>query len=206
MPIINREIAQGSDEWFAAKVGKPSASNASKLITSVGAPSKSMKAYAQTLAGELYAGQSIDPFTGNINTEYGNETEQESRLAYSMLKDVDVEQVAFIEDDLQQYLVSPDGLIGDTGMLELKNKPKLHISTLMYYQKHKKIPTDYIAQLQMQMFVSQREYVDIYYYSKLLPCLLVRVYPDAKIVDGLKAQLLACIAERNLVFNELKEM
>ena len=204
MPIINRDIIQGSDEWFAAKVGKPSASNASKLITSVGAPSRSMKAYAQTLGGELYAGRSIDPFQGTISTDYGNEAEEESRLAYGFLKGVDVEQVAFIEDDLQQYIVSPDGLVGDTGLVELKNKPKHHLTTLLYYKKHGKIPTDYIAQLQMQLLISEREYVDIFYHSPFLPWLCVRVTPDEKIIAGLKTQLAACLVERNLVLKELK--
>ena len=204
MPIINRDIIQGTDEWFAAKAGKPSASNASKLIQSSGLPSKSMKAYAQTLGGEMYAGKSIDPFQGTYSTEYGNETEEESRLAYSFLKGVDVEQVAFIEDDLQQYIVSPDGLVGETGLVELKNKPKHHLSTLLYYKKHGKIPTDYIAQLQMQLLVSEREFVDIFYYSKMLPWLCIRVTPDEKVITGLKAQLTACLAERNIVLNELR--
>ena len=204
MPIINRDIIQGSDEWFAAKVGKPSASNASKLITSTGLPSKSMKAYAQTLGGELYAGRSIDPFQGTTSTEYGNETEEESRLAYGMLKNIDVEQVAFIEDNLQQYIISPDGLPGDAGLVELKNKPKHHITTLLYFKKNGKIPPDYIAQLQMQLFVSGREWVDIFYYSRFLPWLCVRITPDEKIITGLKSQLQSCLAERNLVLAELR--
>lgn len=205
MPKINREIKQGEIEWFAAKVGKPSASNASRLITSAGQPSKSMKGYAQELAGELYAGKSLSEWGGNAATEFGKETEEEARLAYEMRTDCTVEQVGFIEDDLQRYLISPDGLINDNGMVEIKCKPKLHLSSLLYFKKNGRIPTDYIAQLQMQLFISGREWVDLFYYSKNLPCLSVRVFPDDALIKPLQNQLALVIAERDKTLKILKE-
>jgi len=205
MPIINYEIIQGSDEWFAAKVGKPSASNASRLITSTGQPSKSIKGYAQELAGELYANKSLSNWAGNAATEFGKETEEEARLAYSMRADCEIQQVGFIEDDLQRYLISPDGLINDDGMVEIKCKPKLHLSTLLHYKKNGKIPTDYIPQLQMQLFVSGREWVDIFYYSKDLPCLTVRMLPDDALIKPLQNQLAMVIAERDKILKTIQE-
>ena len=208
-PKINYDIQQGSDEWFAAKVGKPSASNASRLVTSTGQPSKSMIGYAQELGAEMFAGKSLNEWAGNAATEFGKNTEEEARLAYSMLADYEVIQCAFIEDGLQQCIISPDGLISDPengdGLLEIKCKPKHHLTTLLYYKKNGRIPPDYIAQTQFQLLISERAWCDLYYYSKELPCLCVRQYPDPKIFDALTQQLLAVIAERNLIYKQLKE-
>lgn len=205
MPKINREISQGSDDWFTAKLGKPSASNASKLITSKGEPSKSIKGYAEDLAKELFTGKPANDWQGNASTDYGNEMEEESRAAYELLTGNEVEQVAFIADDHERYLCSPDGLIGDDGGFEAKNKPKLHIKTLLYWHKYKKLPTDYIAQLQMSLFVSKRDWWDIYYYNPDLPCLKVRVEPDQAMHRALEMQLAAVIDERDSVLKILEE-
>jgi len=208
MPKINYEIQQGTDKWFAAKVGKPSASNASRLVTSTGQPSKSMVAYAQELGAELFAGKSLNEWQGNTATQFGNDTEEEARFSYSMRKDTDIVQCAFIEDDLQQYIASPDGLLSDEegdGLVEIKCKPKHHLTTLIYYKKHGRIPPDYIVQCQMQLFVSKRAWDDLYYYSPNLPCLLVRQYPEQKILTALEHQLQACLAESRITLKLLKE-
>lgn len=205
MPKINREIIQVQPEWFLAKLGKPSASNGSKLITSKGEPSKSMKGYAEDLAKELFTGKPANDWQGSAATEYGTEMEEESRASYELLTGYDVEQVAFITDDHDRYLCSPDGLIGDNGGFEAKNKPKLHIKTLLYWHKHKKLPTDYLVQLQMSLFVSKREWWDIYYYNPDLPCLKVRVEPDLSMHRALEMQLAAVIAERDKILKILEE-
>ncbi len=204
MPLINREIEQNSPEWVAAKIGKPSASNANRLITSIGAPSKSLLPFAQELAEDKVAGQAVNAWGGNAYTERGHELEEEARMAYEIETGSDVEEVGYIEDDLQRYIVSPDGLVGDRGMVEIKCLPKKHGSTLVYYAKNNRIPPDYIPQLQMQLFVSQREWVDLYYYSPLLPNLCVRVFPDGKLFSSLENQLTTVLLERNRIIQILE--
>lgn len=205
MPKINTKIIQQSEEWFAAKIGKPSASGASRLITSKGDPSKSMAGYAEDLAYELYTGESANAWNGNSAGDYGNEYEPIARADYEFTTSSTVMQVAFIEDDSQRYLISPDGLIGDDGLVEIKCKPKLHLKTLIYYKRHGRIPTDYVAQLQMQLLISQREWVDIYYFHPKLPCLLERVYPDENLIKGLQNQLAMVIVERDKILKTIKE-
>lgn len=206
MPIVNDVIDQGSEDWYSRRIGRPTASNAGRLITSTGAASKSMGAYAEELAGDKYAGQAVNQWNGNGYTDYGHEMEEEARLAYSMEKDVDVQEVAFIEDDLLRYLVSPDGLVGDSGLVEIKNLPKKHIAALRYFDKHGRIPADYMAQLQMQLFVSKRDWVDMFYYSTLLPTLCVRIEPDQKMFDALQTQLNAVLMERDEIIKLLESM
>jgi len=196
---------QYSDEWYAGRLGKPSSSSFSKLVTSTGAESKSMIPYAQKLAGDLFAGKEIDAWEGNKYTERGHEIEAEARAYYSMVNDVEVEQVGFITDAMGRWLCSPDGLIGDDGILEIKCLPKLHIAALLYYQKNGKAPTDYIVQTQGQLFISGRKWVDLEYYHPDLPKIIIRQYPDKKIQAALEKQLMACIAERNITLKILQE-
>ena len=204
--MIVHEVEQNTDEWMTLRAGKPTASCFSKLITSTGAASKSMPAYAETLGGELYAGKPLDAWEGNKFTERGHETEPEAVLAYEMMKDTDTQQVGFVTDDLMQYGCSPDRIVGDDGLLEIKCLPKLHIESLRYINKNDRIPTKFVAQCQGQLFITERKWCDLFFYHADLPTKIVRVYPDEKIFAGLKSQLSACIAERNIVFNELKEM
>jgi len=205
MPKINRDFGQGTDEWKQAKLGLPSASNASMLITSKGEPSKSMKGYAEDLAKELFTGKPANDWQGNAATDYGKEMEEEARASYSFLTGHEVEQVAFITDDHGRYLCSPDGLIGEKGGFEAKNKPKLHLKTLLYWKKYGKLPTDYIAQLQMSLFVSERDWWDIYYYNPDLPCLKVTIEPDLVFHRALEIQLAAVIHERDNILKILEE-
>jgi hypothetical protein len=204
--MIVHDVDQNTSDWFALRAGKPTASCFSKLITSTGGASKSMLVYAEQLGGELFAGKPLDAWEGNIYTERGHEVEPEAVLAYEMMQDVDTQQVGFITDDLAQYGCSPDREVGKPGLLEIKCLPKLHIEALRYINKNGRIPTKFVAQVQGQLFITGKEWADLFFYHADLPTKIVRVYPDQKIVDGLKAQLLSCIAERNLVFNELKEM
>jgi len=204
MPIIEREIKQGDAAWFAAKLGKPSASNAKRMIQTSGAVSKSWKGYAKELAVEKFTGIS-QGFEGNSHTDYGTETEEEARLAYSFLSDNVVEECAFIQNDLMTYLVSPDGLIGDDGLVEIKCKPKLHIDTLIYYKEKGDIPPDYKTQAQMQLMTSERKWCDLFYYSKTLPNLMVRIEPIPAIHKALKTQIQATIIERDRITALLRE-
>lgn len=198
-------VEQNGDVWMALRAGKPTASEFSKLITSTGEPSKSMKAYAEELGGELYAGRPLDTWNGNKYTEYGHDTEDEGVASYELLKGVETEKVGFITDDLEQYGCSPDRLVGDDGLLEMKCLPKKHIAALRYWAKHKKCPPDYVQQTQGQMFITGRQWCDLCFYRPELPTLVIRVTPDEKIITGLRAQLAACIAERNLVYRFLQE-
>ena len=202
MKIINCE--QYSDIWWAAKLGCPSASNAKKLVTSTAAPSKQLGAYAISLANNLFAGKDVDAIDPTAWMLRGTETESEARSAYELVRGVDVEEVGMFTDDLGHYLASPDGVVGD-GLLEIKVlKPVNHTKAILEYKKTKKAPTDYYAQIQMQLFVSEKSWADLLLYNDSLPMQIIRVEPDQKMFDALKTQLAMCIAERDLVLDELR--
>ena len=123
-----------------------------------------------------------------------------------MMFDKEITQVGSVSDTMGRWITSPDGMIDENGVLEIKCLPKNHISALLYYSKHGKAPPDYIQQTQGQLFVTEREYVDLLYYHPDLPKIVIRQYPDEKIQTALEQQLKACITERNLTLNILKEI
>jgi hypothetical protein len=199
------DCEQYSDTWWTLRCGKPSASCAKKLVTSTGAASKQMADYAIELANALYAGKEVDAWDGNSATQRGTALEPLARMAYELDNGVDVQEVGMFTDDLEQFIASPDGVIGD-GLLEIKNLTgKNHTKALMYYAKNMRIPTDYVPQLQMQLFVSGKAFVDIFFHHPDLPCLTIRQFSDPAIVAGLKSQLAAVLAERDRIHQQLLE-
>jgi putative phage-type endonuclease len=200
MKII--DCPQYSDEWWSARLGKPSASNAKKLITSTGAPSKQMGDYAINLANSLFAGRDLEQLEPNEWMTRGTEMEAEARAWYAMERDIDVVEVGMFTDDSETYIASPDGVI-DNGLLEIKClKPTNHTKAIL----GKSAPTDYIAQIQMQLFVSEQDYCDLFFYCPGLPNRVFRVEADSKVIDGLKEQIAACLELRDAVLLKLKEL
>lgn len=199
------DVEQNSDEWLALRAGKPTASEFSKLITSTGTPSKSMVAYAEQLGGELYAGRPLDTWDGNKYTQNGHDTEDEGVASYELQTGSETARVGFITDDLEQYGCSPDRLVGEDGLLEMKCLPKKHLSVLKYWAKHKTCPPDFVQQTQGQLYVTGRKYCDLCFYRPELPMLIIRIVPDTGIVAGLEKQLMACLAERDATLKFLQE-
>jgi hypothetical protein len=164
-----------------------------------------MAGYAAMLAGEKYAGGQIDDFAGNAHTERGHELEDEALAYYSMINDVDLEQVGFITTDDGGAGSSPDSLCGDDGLVEVKCLGyKAHIEAVVYIQKHGKIPTKYVPQVQDQMMVCEREWCDSIFYHPKLPVVIVRNEPIQAVVDGLKEQKEALFKERDRILEILK--
>lgn len=200
------EVEQGTPEWHALRAGKPTASEFSKLVTSKGEPSKSMSDYAATLAAEAYAGEPVDAWEGNKHTDRGKELESEAMALYEFREGVDVERIGFVTDDKEEHGCSPDGLVGEDGMVEIKClMAKNHVKAIIYYQKNGRCPTDYVQQAQGQMWICGREWVDVVFYHPVLPVLIIRQTPDAEIVAGLVEQLPKVMAERETVLAAIQK-
>lgn len=201
--IIN-SCEQYSDEWWEKKNGKPSASNGKKMVTSQGKESKSMPEYAIELAGDLFAGKPLDTFEGNAWTERGTELEDSARSLYEMVYNCEVQEVGFCTDDNNLYIASPDGLILDNGLVEFKClKATNHIKAIIYHAKNRKPPTDYVSQVQMQLFVTGRKWCDLVFFHPNLPELIIRIEPDLTFHMMLAKQLKAVIEERDKIIGIL---
>jgi len=141
-------VEQGSDEWFAARMGVPSASQAGMILSPTGKPSTQAGGYMNKLLGQWLTGES-ENFTSEAMNR-GTEMEPEAR-AWFELSVAPVEQVGFIVKD--GFGCSPDGLVGEDSGLEIKcPMPPKHASYLIA----QKLPTEYIPQVQSSMYVTGR--------------------------------------------------
>ena len=172
---------QGSESWFADRCGIPSASRFSEIFTSQGKPSAQKSGYMNELLSEWMLGRKDDNGYTNAFMEEGTAREEESRQAYAFVNDVTPVECGFCfmnEDRLVG--ASPDALIGDDGILELKNpRAKTQIS---YLRNPSKLPTTYYCQVMGQLYITQRAYCDFVSWFPGLPMFQVRVESDPKIM------------------------
>ncbi len=171
------EAKQGSDEWWAARMGRPTASQFGNILTpSTEKPSKSQGPYAADLIVERVLGIPLDQMDGFTSPwmEHGTQTEDEARDAYSFLTGNAVREVACGVLD-GEIVASPDGLISDDGGLELKcPKPTTHVKYLLAGG----LPNEYKCQVHGNMFVFGRQWWDFMSYAPDFPPLIVRVERD----------------------------
>jgi hypothetical protein len=161
-------MEQRTPEWFAARAGKPTASAASKILTSTGKKSTQWKGYLFEVIAER-RGHITPPFEPTEAMLEGIRREEESIDSYSFLSGDTVEQVGLIVSDEINASASPDGLIqlpdGKYLGVETKN-PKA--STYFAERDANKIPSKYIPQVHFSMAVSDGE-IDTWKYLCYLP-------------------------------------
>ena len=204
--MILHDAEQRSEDWYRLRAGLPTASEFSKIVTSKGEPSKTAATYAITLACELYAGKPVDAWEGNTWTERGREYEQEALDFYAFASDAEVVPVGFVTDDDGSMGCSPDGLVGDDGMVEVKClKAENHVKTILYHRKHAKCPTDYVQQTQGQMMICGRQWCDLIFYHPDLPMLTIRQEPDPAFQQALTEGIRDVLKERDAVFKTIEE-
>jgi len=190
--VIILEMEQGSDEWLAARLGRPSASMFSKLITTKGKSSTQAGGYINKLAGERLSGES-EAFYTNEHMVRGTELEPEAREAYEFISGNDVLEVGFVVDPSFEYGCSPDGLIGTDGGIEIKCPAA---TTMMkYYQDSEELVKAYYQQIQGCMWVTKRDWWDAFAYHPKMKHVLVRVPRDDAFIAKLAVEVEAAVIE-----------
>lgn len=177
---------QGTDEWYAARCGVVTASEFHTVLSKGkgGGESVTRRKYMLTLAGERIGGPSpFDRYT-NAAMQRGHEYEQEARDSYQLITDNEVEQVGFMRRGDVGY--SPDGIIGDDGLLEIKTKAyPLHLDCLLKDE----VPAEHMAQIQGGLWVSGRQWLDFVSYSPGLPIFIKRVTRDEAYIARLSVEV-----------------
>lgn len=147
MKIHNFE--QRTEDWYNIRKGKMTASNADTII----ANGKGLETYIYNLMAEYYSSAEKENYI-NADMQRGIDLEPEARLEFEFYTDLDVQEVGFIE--YNEFIgVSPDGLIGDDGLIEIKcPNDSVYFKLLL----SDNIKPEYIAQMQMQLYVTDRQY------------------------------------------------
>ena len=187
MIILNDE--QGSPEWLASRLGRPSASNFGRLVTGSGKPSSSAESYINEMIAERLTGRS-KPFYTNDHMERGNALEPEARDAYEFITDFEVVETGFILHDSEEFGCSPDGLVAEQGGLEIKcPSDSVHVS----YLRAGKVPSKYYQQVQGCLWITGREWWDFMSYHPEMPHLLVRAHRNEKYIEAMAEQVEAAV-------------
>lgn len=209
--MIEHDCPQGSPEWFAARAGKPTASEFKKMLTNTLEDgryklSKSLSGYAAKLAAELYAGKPMESFDGNAWMDRGREMEEEAAEWYAFTHDAELRAVGFITDDAGVCGCSPDRLVDPDGGLEIKClKAQNHVELTQYYAKHGRAEPKYTQQVQACLWISGRAWWDQLYYSPELPPLVIRQTPDLVMHTSFAEAVSAVIRERDEQLATMKQ-
>lgn len=179
--MIHHDIEQGGDEWRALRLGLPTASRFSDILSPVRLkPSKSQGAYIAELIAEWALGEAVDGDSSQF-MKRGNEQEPQARAWYEFEHDVDVKPGGFVTLDSGLAGCSPDGLIGENGGLELKVPgAKKHVEYLLGDPA-----TQYRLQIQGSLWIAEREFWDFLSFNPAMPNVEVRHERDEEVIQVL---------------------
>jgi putative phage-type endonuclease len=200
-------MEQRSTEWFAIRLGKVTASRVADVIakTKTGY-STSRNNYMAQLVCERMTGTQAESYN-NAAMQWGTDQEPLARAAYETAKDVLVNEVGFIvHPTIKEAGASPDGLVGDVGLIEIKcPNTATHIDTVL----SDKVPAKYITQMQWQMACTQRKWCDFVSFDPRMPeglqLFIQRVDFDAEYVKMLEAEITGFLAELETKIEKLNE-
>jgi len=179
------DCRQQTDEWDRWRA-RPTASEFGKFITPArGDYSKQSAAYAAKVVAKRLGVYTESPPT--FWMEWGTEHEPNAKAAYTLQTGREITDVGFVlPDGTDAYGCSPDGLVGDDGLIEIKCPAP---ETLIAYHAAGVFPSQYKPQVQGQLFIAGRAWCDFYVFHPELTPFLLRVEPDleyhAKMADCL---------------------
>jgi putative phage-type endonuclease len=201
-------LTQGSDEWKLARLGKVTASRIADVVAKTKTGWGASRAnYMAELLVELLTGI---PTVGYENDamKWGTATEPEARMLYTLEKGAGVNEVGFaLHPTIAMAGCSPDGMIGDDGLVEIKcPNSASHIETLL----SKRIPDKYEKQIQFQLACTGRQWCDFVSYDPRMPepmrLFVKRVERDASQILYLERKAMEFLEELVNKLVELKEL
>jgi len=200
-------MEQRTDEWFAARIGKVTASRVADVIAKTKSGYGVGRAnYLADLVVERLTGQKAQGFS-NAAMEWGTQTEPQARAAYSAKTGILVEEVGFINHPtVAMSGASPDGF-AEEGLIEVKCP---NTSTMLEYILDGKPPQKYVTQMQWQMACTDRPWCDFVSFDPRLPerlqLLVVRVPRDDDYIAMLETEVRKFLAEVDEKLTKLQEL
>ncbi len=197
--MIWHDVSQNSEEWDELRRGKFTASSFSDLFMA-----KTTAGYKKAIRKVVYerlTGESPETFKSDY-MERGHEVEVMAREAYELQSFNTVKDAGFFE--YSEWIgASPDGLINDEGLIEIKSPA---FNTFIDYLLSGQVPSEYSYQIQGQLFVTGRKWTDFVAYHPKLPIIIIRVYPDPVIIGQIEAALNVAISEAETMINKINSL
>ncbi len=203
------QCEQNSPQWYAARWGVPTAS-CFKDILAKGRGLTRRKYLYELAAQKIIGERPKDDENDDDENEYatramlrGRRMERQAREAYAFKYDMAPQLVGFMRRKVGEHRIgaSPDALIGDAGLLEIKTKaPHLQIECL----EGGRLPPEHVAQVQGQLWVSGRQWADFVSYWPKLPLFVIRVERDDAYIATLSAEVMAFCEELEALTNKYR--
>jgi putative phage-type endonuclease len=201
-------MQQGSEEWRQARCGSLGASSLHEAIakTKTGWGASRANLMARLIAERL-TGIPYDSYT-NGAMAHGTATEPEARAAYAFMQDADVVEIGFVpHPTIPNSHCSPDGLVRDDGLVEIKcPATSTHIETLLTGF----IAEKYIIQMTWQMSCTGRQWCDFVSYDYRMPedlqLYIRRIERDDELIKSLEAQANDFLAELEVKVERLRNL
>ena len=201
-------IPQGSDEWLMARCGKVTASKVAEVIamTKTG-PSERRTKYMWQLVSERLTGDFTRTFTNDAML-HGIENEPIAREFYEALNDLSVEQVGlYIHPRFDFAAASPDGLVGEDGLIEIKCLTTVNHLRSIYENQP---PKDYLPQVHWQMACTGRKWCDLTLFDPRVPLEMqlhtFRIHRDDSEIERIEDAVLAFNNEIEAVITNLRSI
>jgi len=202
------DIEQNTQEWFAIRCGKVTASRIADIIaTTKSGYSASRANYEAQLICEILTGKPAESFT-NAAMAWGTETEPLARAQYELKTGNMVNQIGFVvHPKIEQAGASPDGLVDNDGLIEIKcPNTSTHLDTLL----SQKVPSKYITQMTWQMLCTDRKWCDFVSYDPRLPdnlqLFIQRIELDEEYGKKLESEVKEFLEEVNEKVEKLRKI
>lgn len=184
---------QRSDLWFEERLGKATASRFKDIMA--GSHLAGWRNYKAELVAERLTGTKAEGWTSK-EMQHGIDFEEAAKLAYWLETDNKVTDCGFFKHAFLAAGASPDGLIGEDGVLEIKcPNTATHIETL----RTQKVPKQYFWQVQGQMWITGRQWADFVSYDPRLPAnsrlFITRVHRDETEIEKLESEVTKFLLE-----------
>lgn len=201
-------MEQKTEEWFAQRLGKVTASRVADVMakTKTGY-SASRENYMAQLVVERLTQTKAESFT-NAAMQWGTDQEPFARAAYEAAQGVMVEEVGFMSHPtIEMAGASPDGLVGDDGMVEIKCPNSAGMIEALLTQK---VPAKYFAQMQLQMACAGRQWCDYVVFDPRMPAkaqlFVKRVPRDNDFIKEMETEIVKFLSEVNAQVQQLNRI
>lgn len=198
-------MEQRTEEWFAARLGKVTGSKVADVIARTKTGYSATRAnYLAQLAIERMTGVQADSYT-NAAMEWGTLQEPLARSEYESLTGNLVEEIGFVtHPEIVMSGASPDGLVGNSGLIEIKCP---NSATHIEYIRGEKAPAKYLPQMAFQMACTGRDWCDFMSFDPRMPeglqAFLVRYHRDDDYIAEIESEIVKFLGEVDTTVAEL---
>ena len=200
------DAVQGTPEWLASRAGRVTASMISNVLMKP--ETAGYRDYQAQLVAEILTGKPQGSDYTNVHMQYGTETEPLARSAYEAETGFSVDEVGLcIHPTIERAGASPDGLVGNSGLVEIKcPKPATHLA----YMLAGVVPAGYKNQMMWQMACTGRDWCDFVSFRPDLPehlqLFIVRFKRDPARILELETAVVAFLDTVDKMLSQLKKV